>query len=198
MASKERPASSKIYSSVKPNWDRNYAECFGFTLEEIFDEAGRSFEAKLRAAGLPLDSLPGPIPYPYDIPPEDRARRLITMLQSGLIGEGNGTPPRDRETMALLFDAVRRGVDHRAAPDRPVTLQWEFPDAEPWHLRVDGDDATVAPGLVPGADVTYRARYQDFVDVFAGRLRPRRALATGRLRPHGSPRALWQVRNLFG
>jgi hypothetical protein len=183
---------------VPPGWDRSYTECFGFTLEEIYAEGGRSFESKLRAAGLPLESLPGPIPYPYDIPPEDRARRLITMLQSGLIGQGNGTPPRDRETMALLFDSVRRGVDHRAAPDRPVTLQWDFPDAEPWHLCVDGDDATVAPGLVPGADVTYRARYHDFVDVFAGRLPPRRALATGRLRPHGSPRALWQVRNLFG
>jgi hypothetical protein len=182
---------------VPPGWDRRYTECFGFTLEEIYAEGGRSFESRLRAAGLPLESLPGPIPYPYDIPPDERASRLITMLQRGLIGEGNGTPPRDPETMALLFDTVRRGVDHRAAPDRPVTLQWEFDDAEPWHLRVDGADAAVAPGLVAAADVTYRGRYEDFVDLVAGRLRPRRALATGRLRPRGSPRALWQVRRLF-
>jgi putative sterol carrier protein len=41
-------------------------------------------------------------------------------------------------------------------------------------------------------------RYDDFVDVFAGRLDPRRALATGRLRPRGSARALWNTRRLFG
>jgi hypothetical protein len=31
----------------------------------------------------------------------------------------------------------------------------------------------------------------------AGRLDPRRALATGRLRPRGTPRALWAARGLF-
>jgi hypothetical protein len=35
------------------------------------------------------------------------------------------------------------------------------------------------------------------VDIVAGRLDPRRALATGRLRPHGSPRAIWAARGLF-
>src|SRR5919206_347039 len=34
-------------------------------------------------------------------------------------------------------------------------------------------------------------------DLVAGRLDPRRALATGRLRPRGNPRALWQARGLF-
>ena len=38
---------------VPPGWDRRYSECFGFTLEEIFEEGSRSFEAKMRAAGLP-------------------------------------------------------------------------------------------------------------------------------------------------
>ena len=50
---------------------------------------------------------------------------------------------------------------------------------------------SVAPGFVADADVTYRVRYDDFVEVFAGRLDPRRALVTGRLRPRGSMRALW-------
>ena len=121
------------------------------------------------------------------------------MLQAGLLGEGNGAAPRDPETMELLFDSLRRGVDHRHAPPGPLTLQWEFPDAEPWHLRLDnGSDRASRPGFVDGADVTYRARYEDFVDVFAGRLDPRRALATGRLRPRGSVKALWSTRRLFG
>jgi Ribonucleotide reductase, small chain/SCP-2 sterol transfer family len=190
------PYSAAVF--VPPGWDRRYSECFGFTVEEIFEEAGRSFETKLRTAGLPLESLPGPIPYPYDLEPAERARRMVAMLQAGLLGEGNGAAPRDPATMRLLFDSLRRGVDHRHAPAGPLTVQWDFPDAEPWHLRLEAGRTTVAPGFVGDADVTYRVRYDDFVDVFAGRLDPRRALLTARLRPHGSVRALWSMRRMFG
>ena len=46
-------------------------------------------------------------------------------------------------------------------------------------------------------DILFRARYEDFVDVVGGRLDPRRAMATGRLRPRGSLRTLWSARGLF-
>jgi hypothetical protein len=190
------PYSAAVF--VPPGWDRRYSEVFGFTLEEIYDHAGRSFESKLRAAGLPVESLPGPIPYPYDLEPTVRAERMVAMLQAGLLGEGDGAPPRDPATMELLFDSLRRGVDFRHAPPGPLTVQWDFPDAEPWHLRVDNGSTAVAPGYVVGADITYRVRYDDFVDVFAGRLDPRRALLRGKLRPRGSMRALWSTRRLFG
>jgi Ribonucleotide reductase, small chain/SCP-2 sterol transfer family len=183
---------------VPPNWDRRYAECFGFTLEDIYADAGRSFESKLRAAGLPPDRLPAPVPFPFELAPPERARIGIAMLEAGLLGERNGPPPRDPATMELLFDMLRRGVDFRHAPAGPVTLQWDFPDAEPWHLRIDNGSTAVAPGFVEGADVTYRVRYEDFVDVFAGRIDPRRALLTGKLRPRGSAKALWSTRKLFG
>src|SRR5215210_3488782 len=157
------PYSAAVF--VPPGWDRRYSECFGFTVEQIYEEAGRSFESKLRAAGLPLESLPGPIPYPHDLEPGARARRIVAMLQAGLLGERNGSAPRDPATMELLFDSLRRGVDSRQAPQAPLTLQWEFPDAEPWHLRLDNGSTAVAAGYVEGADVTYRVRYDDFVDV---------------------------------
>jgi len=48
------PVSIAVF--VPPNWDRRYTECFGFTLEEIYTEGARSFESKLRMAGLPLES----------------------------------------------------------------------------------------------------------------------------------------------
>ena len=38
------------------------------------------------------------------------------MLESGLMGEPNGAVKRDPETMALLFDMLRRSVDPRHAP----------------------------------------------------------------------------------
>jgi putative sterol carrier protein len=181
-----------------PGWDRSYSECFGFTLEEIYEEGAKSFESKLRAAGLPLEDLPGPVPYPIDLPPRERALRGMALLQSGILGQKNGPPARDPETMALLFDTVRRGVDFRTAPDGPLTVQWDFTDADAWHLRLDNGSTAVAPGRVEAPDIVFRARYEDFVDVVGGRLDPRRAMATGRLRPRGSLRTLWSARGIFG
>ena len=123
---------------------------------------------------------------------------MLLLLQGGILGEGTEAAARDPETMSALFDSLRRGVDHRTAPEGPLTLQWDFPDAEPWHLRLDNGATSVGPGFAPDPDVTYRVRYDDFVDVFAGRLDPRRALATGKLRPRGSVRALWAARKVFG
>ena len=134
-----------------PNWDRRYSECFGFTLEEIYEEGARSFESKMRAAGLPVEDLPGPLLYPIDLPPRERALRGMALLQAGILGEKNGPPARDAETMALLFDTVRRGVDFRTAPAGPLTVQWEFPDAEPWHLRLDNGSTAVSAGRAGGA-----------------------------------------------
>jgi hypothetical protein len=182
---------------VPPNWDLRYVECFGFTLEEIYEEGARSFEAKFRAAGLPVESLPGPDPMPMDMSPRERAERGLAMLRAGYLGEGNGAPARDPQSMAILFDMMRRGVDLRQAPDGPLTLQWEFPDAEPWHLRLENGASAAAPGRAPHVDVELRCRFGDWVDVVAGRLDPRKAVATGRLRPHGSPRALWRARGLL-
>ena len=95
--------------------------------------------------------------------------------------------------MQLLFGSVARAVDHRTAPAGPFTVQWEFADAEPWHVRVD-NGATARRGCSGRADrvdVEVRCRYEDWVDIVAGRLDPRRALVSGKLRPHGSPRSLW-------
>ena len=131
---------------VPPGWDTSYVECFGFTLEQIYEEGARSFEAKFRAAGLPIEELPGPQIMPMDLPPAGRARRGLDMLRAGYLGERNGPPARDPESLAMLFDSVRRNVDLRNAPDGPFVLQWEFPDAEPWHVRLDNGSTAAAPG----------------------------------------------------
>jgi putative sterol carrier protein len=99
--------------------------------------------------------------------------------------------------MALLFDSVRRAVDPRTAPAGPMTLQWEFPDAEPWHLRLDNGSTAAVPGRAPDPDVELKVAFDDWVDVIAGRLDPKRAVATRRLRLKGSPRSLWRARGVF-
>ena len=123
---------------------------------------------------------------PMDMPPRQRAERGLAMLRAGFLGERNGPPARDPEAMAVLFDSIRRNVDMRRAPDGPFVLQWEFPDAEPWHVRLDNGATAAAPGRAPQVDLELRCRFDDWVDVVAGRLDPRRAVATGRLRPRGN------------
>ena len=182
---------------IPPNWDRSYTECFGFTLEEIYTEAARSFEAKMRSAGLPLESLPGPSVFPLEMSAAERADYGLAMLRAGFIGPPNGKPPRDPASMELLFTSVARAVDQRTAPAGPFVVQWEFADAEPWHVRVDNGSTAAAAGRAPEIDVELRCRFEDFVDIVAGRVDSRRAVATRRLRLHGSPRALWAARGLF-
>jgi ribonucleotide reductase small subunit/alkyl sulfatase-like protein len=189
------PVSLAVF--VPPGWDTRYVECFGFTLEEVYETGARSLESKFRAAGLPVESLPGPQLMPMDLPPRERALRGLNMLRAGYLGERNGPPARDPEAMAMLFDAMRRNVDPRHAPAEPFVLQWEFSDAEPWHLRLDNGTTAAAPGRAPHVDIELRCRFGDWVDVVAGRLDPRKAVATGRLRPRGRPRALWRARGLL-
>jgi ribonucleotide reductase beta subunit family protein with ferritin-like domain/putative sterol carrier protein len=181
---------------VPPGWNREYTECFGFTLEEIFAEGTQSLETKLRSAGLPVEELPGVLPFPPDISAEERAQRAIALLHAGVLGEKNGPPSRDPEIMELLFDSVKRSIDLAHAP-AGATIQWDFKDAEPWMLRIDNGSTSVEQGRAPNPDLTLACRYEDWVDIVAGREDPRLAVLKGKLRPKGSVRMLLKAPKLF-
>jgi len=55
-----------------------------------------------------------------------------------------------------------------ACLNRPATIQWDFTDAEPWHLHIDNGNTSVAPGRVPHPDLTFRAQFNDWIDLTAG------------------------------
>jgi hypothetical protein len=182
---------------VPPGWKREYTECFGFTLEEIFAEGMQSLETKLRSAGLPLEEIPA-VPLPLDLPVEERVRRSLKLLQAGVLGEKVGPPSRDPEILSILFDSVRNSVDPRHSPNRPTTIQWDFEDAEPWYLRIDNGDTSVAQGRAPHPTLTLRCRFEDWVDISAGRTDARRALLARKLRPRGNLITLWRTQKIFG
>jgi putative sterol carrier protein len=100
--------------------------------------------------------------------------------------------------MALVFDAVGRSVDRRRMPPGPLTIQWDFTDAQPWRLTIDNGASTVAAERVEHPDVTLRCRWEDWVDVAMGREDPRVALLKGKLRPRGNPRVLLRAPAMFG
>jgi 1,2-phenylacetyl-CoA epoxidase catalytic subunit len=182
-----------------PDWDERYLTVFGVSRDEIGAEGASSLETKLRSAGLPLEDLPGPPVLPLDLSPLERARRGHALVKAGILGERDQPSARDDAIVELLFDTVRLSIDPRHGLREPVTMQWEFsdPDIQPWHIRVDNGSTAVGRGLAPDADVRLRVSYQDWVDIVGGRLDPRRAVLTRRLRPRGNLRVLAKMPRLF-
>jgi ribonucleotide reductase beta subunit family protein with ferritin-like domain len=181
---------------VPPNWDRRYTECFDFTLEDIYEEGATSMEAKLRAVGLDLETIEG-LPLPFDLPPRERGERVIALLEANMLGEKLAPPTQDPEAISILFDSVRRQSRPSLVPSG-TTIQWEFSDADPWSLHVDNGTTSVNQGRVADPDLVLRCRFEDWVDIVAGRQDPRRAMLRGRLRPRGSLRVLLRMPALLG
>jgi ribonucleotide reductase small subunit/SCP-2 sterol transfer family protein len=175
--------------------DRGYTECFGFAVEDIYEEGARAQEARLRAVGLPVDEIV-PFPLPMDKTPRERAERGILLLSNGYIGEKTGPASRDPEVMSVFFDQVRRGADPTQVPSG-TTIQWDFTDAPPWLLTVDGAGAQIEQRRADKPTLTLKLAYQDFIDLSAGRVDPRRLVLTRRLRPRGDLRMLLRLPRLF-
>jgi ribonucleotide reductase beta subunit family protein with ferritin-like domain/putative sterol carrier protein len=171
-----------------PGWDRNYTEVFGFTLEDIGEDGIVSLATKMRSAGMPLDELPGPPVVPQDLSPRETATRGPLLVQAGLLGERQASPPTDAASIELVMDTVGRQLPDTNGTS--LTVQFAFSDVEPWVLRLGGGKARVERGSEPRPDVTLRTSWGDWLDVASGRLHPRRAVMTGRLRPRARLSAL--------
>jgi ribonucleotide reductase beta subunit family protein with ferritin-like domain len=184
---------------MPPGWDESYITVFGATYDQVGLEGITSMTTKLRSAGLSTDALPGPPLLPTGLSPLEVIQRGRTLAQAGVIGVREGPSKRDPETVALLFDTIRRQVNPQHGLKRPTTFQWEFtdPDVSTWHLRVDNGSSAVEQGAATKPDLRLKVSYQDFVDIVGERLDPLKAVATRRLRPRGNPRALKRLMGLF-
>ncbi len=184
---------------MPPGWDERYITVFNSSFDDVGIEGVTSMTTKLRSAGLALETLPGPPLMPPGLSPIEVEQRGRALAKAGVIGVREGPSLRDRETLALLFDTIRRQVNPDHGLPRPTIYQWEFtdPDVRTWHLTVENGSSAVAEGSAATPDVRLRISYQDFVDIIGERLDPLRAIATGRLRPRGNPLALARLRRVF-
>jgi len=183
---------------VPPNWDLRYTREFGFELEDIYAFGVRSVRTKWRATGYPLEEMPaGVFPVDPTLEPEEIARRQIALLRAGVMGEPNGRPESSPEIQRIYFDLVSRSVDTSAGDGRPMTIQWHFKDADPWHVVVDDGSTRAEPGEAGSADVTLNTSWGDWIDVSLHGLEPWRAVMQRKLRLHGSPRKLMRMQKLF-
>jgi ribonucleotide reductase beta subunit family protein with ferritin-like domain len=179
---------------VPPDWDERYVTAFGFTLEQIYSYGADALDSRLKAAGInPLALRVG---LPFEVPPEERARRGLAMLRAGYLGGPNGAIKPSPEVTELMFDGLARQLDADRAGD--LSIQWDFTDSEPWLLRVENGVARVMSGRADRPDLVFRCRLQDWTDVVAGRAEPWRLFLTGRIRPRGRVRTLLRLPKLLG
>ena len=144
---------------------------------------------KLRSAGLPVESLPGPPLLPPGLTPLELSQRGRALAKASVLGVRQGPSRRDPETVELLFDTVRRQVNPNHGLRRPTTFQWEFTDPDIADLApaVENGSSSVTEGAAPKPDLRLRLSCQDWVDIVGQRLHPLRRFARGRAAAAGKP-----------
>ena len=181
-----------------PGMDRDYARCYGFELEDIYAYAIRSVRTKWRTIGYPIEEMPpGVFPIDPTLEPEEVAARQTRMLEAGVTGPPVASPDSAPEVQRLFFDMVANSADARATNGRPLTVEWKFDDAEPWHVIVADGAARAEPGRAPDPDIAWSAAWADWILLSKGVLNPRRALLSRRVRFRGSPLKLRAFARVF-
>ncbi len=182
-----------------PNWDLEYTRCYGFELEDIFAFGMRSVRTKWRAAGYPLEEMPGVFPVDPEMEPELVAARQIKLMKAGVMGEPNGRPDSSPEVQELFFDIIARVAQDNSASVNgdSMTIQWQFSDADPWHLRIANGSTAAQPGVAEHPDLTLETSWGDWVSISFQGEDPRRLLLRRRIRPHGSLRNLVRLTKVF-
>jgi 1,2-phenylacetyl-CoA epoxidase catalytic subunit len=176
---------------------REYTRAYGFELEDLFVFGLNSVRAKWRAIGYPIDDMPGVFPVDPSWEPEEIARRQIILLESGVMGPPDGRPDSTEEVQRLHFDLIANAARTERINGDPLTIQWQFSDADPWHIRIDNGSTAAQPGLAPNADLTIESSWQDWIEMSTKGADARRLLLRRRVRPRGSVRSFLRSAKVF-
>ncbi|MBK5231736.1 MAG: ribonucleotide-diphosphate reductase subunit beta [Thermoleophilia bacterium] len=181
-----------------PDYDRAYTECWGFTLEDIFGFGLKLIRQRWKTIGFPLEEMPADVwPFDHDMPVEETAKRQVTLLLAGVSGEPSDNPDSSPEVQELFFDMVSRTANSKGAEAGAFTTQWQFTDADPWHLVVDNGSTRAVAGLASDPDLTLRTDWGEWVAIAMNSKNPIKSVATRKLTPKGSPRAINTFRKVF-
>jgi len=183
-----------------PNMDREYTECYGFSLEDIFSFGLKLIRQRWRTIGYPTEEMP-PGVFPFDPAMDERevAERQVKLMMAGILGAPNGRAPESSpELQRLYFDVVTRVVDPAAANGSALVYQWRFSDADPWHLTIDNGSTRAEPGEAPNPTVTFETSWADWIATGKPDASPVRMVLRRRLRPRGSIREIARMRKVFG
>ena len=182
-----------------PNLDRAYTECYGFSLEDIFAFGLKLIRQRWRAIGFPTEEMP-PGVFPFDPGADERevAERQVKLMMAGILGPPDGPKPdASPELQRIYFDLISRVADPSAANGSPLVYQWQFSDAEPWHLIIDNGSTRAEPGQAPNPTMTIEASWADWVASGKPDANQLKMLLQRRIRPRGSIRELARLRKVF-
>src|ERR1700719_2573706 len=101
---------------MPPGWDERYVSVFGATFDQVGVEGLTSMTTKLRSAGLPVDTLPGPALLPAGLSPLEISQRGRALAKAGVIGVREGPSARDPPTGAPPVHTVRPPGHPQHAP----------------------------------------------------------------------------------
>jgi hypothetical protein len=183
-----------------PNLDREYTECFGFSLEDIFAFGLKLIRQRWKTIGYPTEEMPpGTFPFDPAMPAEEVAERQVKLMMAGILGPPNGrTPEATPELQRLYFDVVTRVADPAAANGSRLVYQWRFSDADPWHLVIDNGSTRAEPGEAPDPTVVLESSWGDWIASGKPDASPLKMMLQRRIRPHGKLRELARMRKVFG
>jgi hypothetical protein len=182
-----------------PNLDREYTECYGFSLEDIFAFGLKLIRQRWRTIGYPTEEMPpGVFPFDHNATEEEVARNQIKLMLAGIFGPPDGpTPDATPELQRLYFDIVSRTADPKAANGSPLVYQWRFSDAEPWYLTIDNGSTRAEPGEAPSPNLVLESSWADWVASGKPDANQMRMLLQRRIRPRGKLRELARLRKVF-
>jgi hypothetical protein len=181
-----------------PNMDREYTECYGFTLEDIFSFGLKLIRQRWRTIGYPTEEMPpGVFPFDPEASPEEVAGNQVKLMMAGILGPPDATPEATPELQKIYFEVVKRAANPAAANGSPLVYQWRFTDAEPWHVVIDNGSTRAEPGEVPNPTVTFEASWADFVGMSKPDASPVKMFLTRRIRPRGPIREIARMRKVF-
>ena len=186
-----------VWVFVPPNRDRSYAESFDFTLEEIFAFGLRSYETKLKRVGVDPSEVRMLKVQDLTLSYDERARRAWVLIDDGVIGDDNREPSLSPESYEILFNGMVATLDLDVARSLGGPIEWDFTDAEPWHLVVTNGHAEAKPGKAGEAALRLEASSADWAKIAVGRVDPRWALLKRRLKVHGQLGAKAKLPRLF-
>jgi len=182
---------------VPPGRDREYAECFGFTLEEIYAFGLRSFETKLRRVGVDPRELKLLSMEDASVGYEERARRAWLLVDSGVLGDDRREPELTHEVFEILFEGTARSLNLELARTLGGAIEWNFTDADPWHIVVTDGHAEAQPGRAGNPALQLEVDSAEFAKIAVGRSDARWAVLTRKLKVHGGLSAKAKLPKLF-
>ncbi|MGN6275120.1 MAG: ribonucleotide-diphosphate reductase subunit beta [Solirubrobacterales bacterium] len=182
-----------------PGLDREYTECYGFSLEDIFAFGLKLIRQRWRTIGFPTEEMPpGVFPFPPEDSEEEVAERQVKMMMAGVLGPPDGpAPDSSPETQRLYFDLISRVADPAAANGSPFVLQWRFTDAEPWHLVLDNGSTRAEAGEAPSPNVTIESSWADWILNGKPDTNRLKLMLQRRIRPRGKIRDIARLRKVF-